>query len=169
MGKEKRKIIDGKQVIVLKRKLVSRINLKVKILNVVGFGFMEALKPVVDIFKVYDKGNDIDLADVNIEPFIEGIGRLFSDIDPDKITELLNDIMQGVVVDECDMTDDEELDKVFGDDMVAYYKLVGYVLYSHFSSFFLNLSNMNLLDMLREKIEKATKSSSDASGDLTKE
>jgi len=115
-----------------------------------------------------DTAKEIKAKDIDLTKFIPAISHLLSTLDGDKLVELMKNLLKGVFVNERDVSVEETLEEVIGDDMMFLYKLIAFVVYCHFSSFFLNLSTTPLFKQVEKAKQKLTESSKDAGEDSTK-
>ena len=140
------KVIDGKNVKVVRQGLRSRIKTKAVVLSIAGPAIAKACMPILDNLK--GDGDKPDLKNINIGdidltnilvPAVEGLSESISD---DKLLKLIDTLMSGVYVDDIDVSDPDKFEAVFETCMGTMYKVCAFAAKVNFSDLMSDLSTL---------------------------
>lgn len=156
------KEIDGKNILVIKQGLRKRIKAKAVVASIIAPTLSRAVVPILKEGNAEGEAFDlknINLATIDIEAVIvPAIAGLSESLTEDKLLTLIDTLMQGVFVNDVDVSDNEKFDFVFDDCMSTMYKVCWFALKVNFSDLMSDLSTL-IGSPNKEKVAEEQKSS----------
>lgn len=130
------KNIDGHEVKVMQWPARKAIKNKLKLSKLIGPSIGQLGKILGDITSG-DKEDEINLAEVDLNPVGRAIFQFSSDLEDDKADKLFDLILDGTFVND-QLLNEKLMDKLFtADDMFTVYKIMGYAFEVNYKSFFM--------------------------------